>query len=628
MPAQRADAGGVVPMEIHALMNRLLSYIFGALLLCGAALVGCRKEVTTQQANPVAVKAAERLPVPHVPFIDVTAAAGIRFQHVNGAFGKKLLPETMGSGVAVLDYDRDGKPDLLFVNGCNWPGYGDQSGPAPTMALYHNEGGGKFKDVTKEVGLDVTFYGMGVTVGDYDNDGLPDVFITGVGGNHLFHNEKDVDGKHHFVDVTATAGVGGPGGWPAAAADFLALDRPLNWSTSAAFLDYDGDGLLDLFVCNYVAWSPRQDLRQPFSLGTLGRAYGPPTAFEGTHCFLYRNLGGGRFEDVSAKAGLVVQERGRDIGKSLGVIVCDVDNDGWPDIIVANDTVRNLFFHNKGDGTFEEIGAHSGVAYAEPNARGAMGLDRAMIRPGLWALVIGNFADEPDTFLCQDDPKQVTFLDKALAENIARASRQRLKFGTLFFDYDLDGYQDLLTNNGHLEPEINKVQKAQTYAQPVQLFWNAGPRKRFEEVTVQDAGPDLFVPLVGRGCAYADLDGDGAPDVILTANGGAARVLRNENKTGNHWLRLTLEGDGIRSNRSALGAHVTVEAGGMVQEREVTSARGYLSQSELTLTIGLGKETKVDRVTVRWPGRKAGKPQVVERLASDRLYTIRQADAP
>jgi hypothetical protein len=449
-------------------------------------------------------------------------------------------------------------------------------------------------------------YGMGVTVGDYDNDGWPDVFVTGVGGNRLFRN---VQGRR-FEDVTERAGVGGPGGWPKSAADFLKHDAPLNWSTSAAWLDYDGDGRLDLFVCNYVRWSPEDDVKLESSLKGKERAYSPPTAFTGSQCFLYRNKGDGTFEDATEKAGIRVFERQaapRPVAKSLGVIVADVDEDGYPDIIVANDTERNFFFHNRGDGTFEEIGLKCGVAYAASKARGGMGIDFGEYRPGRSAVVIANFADEPTTFLRLTNPKRLAFDEGSLAEGLAVPTQPLLKFGTFFFDYDLDGRLDLLTTSGHLEPAITTVHPEERYAQPAQLFWNAGEgRRRFEPVTARAAGPDLFRPVVGRGSAYADIDGDGYLDVVLTTNGSAPRLLRNEGGTGHHWVRLVLEGDGVHSNRSAIGARVALEAGGQVQHREVTSARGYLSQSELPLTFGLGGETKVDKVTIRWPGKDGG----------------------
>jgi enediyne biosynthesis protein E4 len=611
----------------------------GVLLLAGAALglalVGRRRPREGDEH------------LPRVSFRDVTKKWGINFTHHTGAFGQKLLPETMGSGVAVIDFDNDGRPDLLFVDSRPWPGYEKGGEPLPTLRFFRNLGKGKFTDVTKEVGLGVSLYGMGVAVGDFDNDGFPDLFVTAVGGNRLFRNVKAPEGQgangRMFRDVTASARVGGPGGWPdlSRPGDFLRWKAPLCWSTSAAFLDYDGDGLLDLFVCNYLTWSPADDVRQKFRLSGGHRAYGPPRAFPGTNCFLYRNLGGGKFEDVSAKAGVQVfqaggPETGREgVAKALGVIVCDVDGDGWPDVVVANDTSRNFFFHNiadpraPGGRRFEEVGQEAGVAYAEGNARGAMGIDWApAYRPGKGALLIGNFADEPDSLLVVGGPRRLHFTDSALAEGVAGPSRAPLKFGVLFFDYDLDGRPDLLTCNGHLEPDIAHAEPGQQYAQPAQLFWNAGPRGGFEVVPPKVAGPDLFAPLVGRGCAYADLDGDGKLDVILTANGGPARVLRNEGGAGNHWLRLKLVGDGERSNASAIGARVTLEAGGVVQEGEVASARGYLSQSELVLTFGLGESTRVDRVTVRWPGKHAGPPQVVTGLAVDREHRIVQGAAP
>lgn len=600
------------------------------------------KQLISRPVDPGQAVDRVDVQVPRVRFTDVTKPWGIQFAHYNGAFGKKLLPETMGAGVAVLDFDRDGRQDLLFINSCPWPGKDASEKKVGKLAFYRNEGNGKFTDVTAAVGLDVALYGMGVTVGDYDNDGWPDLFITGVGGNRLFQNVAAPAGSggRAFRDVTATAKVGGPGGWPVAeGGDFVKHQPPLCWSTSAAFLDYDGDGRLDLFVCNYVNWSPAIDLKQSFTLNGRDRAYGPPVAFEGAQCFLYHNKGDGTFEDVSATAGVQVFQRGgtdtdrsqHNVGKSLGVIVCDIDEDGWPDLIVANDTVRNFLFHNvpgpNGTRKFEEIGTESGVAYAEGNARGAMGIDWAPgFRPGMHALVIGNFADEPNTFLCRERDGLV-FTDRALAEGLAGPSRRLLKFGALFFDYDLDGRQDLLTNNGHLEPEITTLQKGQSYAQPPQLFWNTGQTPRgFEPVPESAAGSDLFRPLVGRGCAYGDLDGDGALDVVLIANGGPARVLRNQGGTGHHWVRLRLEGDGKRSNRSAIGARVTLEAGGRTQSREIASSRGYLSASELVATFGLGRATKIDKVTIHWPGVKAGAPQVLTGLAIDKEHVVKQPE--
>lgn len=638
--------------------------ISGGLGLCLTQGCGTKEPVTSITPEVQAAMPRVEIQLPNVKFSDITESAGIGFNHVTGAYGKKLLPETMGGGVAFIDYDNDGHPDILFVNSCYWPSRESAGQTVPTLALYRNKGDRTFEDVTKNVGLAIKMYGMGVTVGDYDNDGYPDIFVTGIGGNRLFRNISDGQGGRRFVDVTTEAGVGGPGGWPDNWQDFKpetfeTWEKPLNFSTSAAWMDYDGDGRLDLFVCNYVVWSPKKDLDQLFNLKGGGRAFGPPNAFEGTSCFLYRNLGDGKFEDVSAKAGIQVtgiqkDDQGRPmlIGKSLGVMVCDVDNDGWPDIVVANDTVRNFFFHNKGDGTFEEKGEKSNIAFAVGDARGAMGIDwgeyrcgvkgqpRGKDQPGTNALLIGNFANEPNTFLRLDIPKMLLFSDAAQAEGIAGPSRQLLKFGVFFFDYDLDGRQDLLTCNGHLEPEIHAIQNGQFYRQPVQLFWNTGTRPTFTPVGPESAGRDLFEPLVGRGCAFADIDGDGYLDIVLMENGGQARLLHNDGpdlKDGgkrNNWIRLTLQGDGVRSNKSAIGAQVTLqvtEADGKKVEhhRQVTSGRGYLSQSELTLTFGLGQLEKVDQVTIRWPG-KNGNTQVIEGkdLAINKTHIITQHPQP
>jgi hypothetical protein len=617
-------------------MNKKYRTSGGGIVTALALLVacGCGKNEGQKGVDPDIEEAGTLPPLknvtlPRVTFTDITQKAGIRFRHVNGSFGKKLLPETMGAGVAFLDYDNDGHQDLLFINSCYWPGH-EQKGPEPTPALYRNKGDGTFEDVTEKAGLKVTFYGMGVACGDYNNDGWADVFITGVGGNHLFRNDKGV-----FHEATASMKVEGPGGWDTAAKDFLKYDQPLTFSTSATFLDYDGDGKLDLFVCNYVSWSPAYDLSKKFTLNRSTRAFGPPREFEGVTCLLYRNAGD-HFEDVSAEAGIQVFDtegvpgRKRGAGKSLGVIVCDPDEDGWPDIVVANDTVRNFFFHNvpdkNGGRAFEEQGLRSGVAYpaSQSRARGAMGIDWGEYRPGKHALFIANFADEPASFLRLDSPKSQFFQDVAAAEGLAGPTRTPLKFGAFYFDFDLDGRLDILTCNGHLEPDIALVQQNQTFPQSAQLFWNTGVAERcFERVGAKQCGPDLFRPMVGRSCAYADIDGNGTPDVVLTANGGPARLLRNEGGTGHHWVRLKLEGDGVRSNRSAIGARVEIKVGNVVMQREVLGARGYLSQSELPITVGLGKATKVDRVTVHWPGKNAG-TTVYENLAVDRTHDLRQ----
>jgi hypothetical protein len=598
----------------------------------GISALLAKKPVENPRPDPAPIGKSDKTSTPVVKFTDVTNKAGIQFLHVNGAFGMKLLPETMGSGVAIFDFDNDGRPDILFINSRPWPG-DKLSEPAPTMKLYHNNGDGTFEDVTEKMGLAIPLYGMGVTVGDFDNDGWTDIYVTAIGGSKLFRN---VDGKR-FVDVTEEAGVGDGGLWPnVSRADFLRLDKPMPWPTAATFVDYDGDGKLDLFVCHYVTWSPANDLANDFQLAGVGRAYGPPTAFEGTQCRLYRNMDGKHFEDVTEKVGLKIVEpigatsRLRSVAKSLGLVIFDPDESGWPSLIVANDTERNFLFHNvagpNGERRFEEIGLRSGVALAGGQARGGMGIDWGEYRPGKWSAVIANFANEPCTFLTQEKNKGLVFTDAALAAGISGPSQNPLKFGTFLFDYDNDGRLDLLVNNGHLEPEIERVQQNQTYAQSPQLYWNTGQKSGcFEPVTTKDAGSDLFAPMVGRGSAFGDLFGKGTLDVVLTANGGPARLLRNDCDLGHHWLRLTLEGDGQHSNRSAIGALVTVQAGDLVQSRVVAGCRGYLSQSEFPLTFGLYNRTKIDKVTIRWPGKDKMVWELTD-LAVDKPHTIRQAE--
>lgn len=541
---------------------------------------------------------------PAVRFTDITATSGLAFTRFNGAEGEKLLPETMGGGGAFLDFDADGDPDLLLVNGTAWPWAKTPPSPRSTHALFQNDGSGQFKDVTAGSGLDVSSQGMGVACGDVDNDGLVDVFIANVGANQLFRNL----GGGKFQDVTASAGVAG-------GAD--------QWSSSAAFMDIDHDGDLDLFVANYVRWSREIDFQVGYSLDGKNRAYGPPMSFQGSFPYLYRNDGGGRFTDISDKAGVQVRNTSTSVpaAKSLGIAPADLDGDGWIDFIVANDTVQNLAFTNRHNGTFGEAGDLLGLAFdSMGNARGAMGIDTARHRnDDALAVAIGNFANEM-TALYVTQGKSSMFADEAIAEGIGPASRLQLKFGIVFFDYDLDGWLDILTANGHLEEDISKIQQSQHYRQPAQLFWNAGGTPKgggFIEVKADLAGADLFKPLVGRGSAYADIDGDGDLDALLIQSHGSPLLLRNDQATGHRWARFQLRG--TASNRDAIGAWVQLTAGGVTQSRQVMPTRSYLSQSELPVTFGLGQAATIDAVEIRWPN---GSRQRLEHPKPNTVHTV------
>ncbi len=536
---------------------------------------------------------------PPVTFADITATAGIDFVHVNGAYGERLLPETLGSGAAFFDFDNDGDQDLLLVNSDYWPGQRPAGAPAATLALYRNDGSGRFDEVSAETGLDLSLYGMGVATADYDADGWVDIYLTALGPNRLLRN---LGGR--FQEVTAEAGVAG------------AND---DWSTAAVFLDYDNDGDLDLFVTQYVRWSREIDLEVDFRLTGIGRAYGPPTAYRGTQCRLFRNQGDGRFEDVSAQAGVLVDNpaTGEPIAKALGVAPADIDGDGWIDILVSNDTVQNFLFHNLGDGRFEELGTLAGIAFDRNGAAtGAMGLDIAHFRNDAdLGLAVGNFANEM-TALYVTQGGAMPLADEAIVEGIGPASRQALTFGLFFFDYDLDGRLDLFQANGHLEREINQVQPSQHYAQPPQLFWNCGAdcRASFVAVPEQRLG-DLAAPLVGRAAAYADIDGDGDLDLLVTQNSGPARLYRNDQDLDHHWLRVRLQGRA--PNRDAIGAWIELEAGGQTQRRQVMPSRSYLSQVELPVTFGLGSTDRIDALRIRWPDggvQELAPPVVDQRL--------------
>ena len=537
---------------------------------------------------------------PAIVFTDITDEAGIRFVHENGAYGERLLPETMGGGVAFLDYDGDGNQDLLFINSDHWP-WRPTAPSAPTSRLYRNLGDGMFDDVSAIAGLDLTLYGMGGAVGDYDGDGHLDVYVTALGANRLMRN---VGGS--FIDVTDAAGAAG------------GTDA---WSTGAAFFDYDRDGDLDLFVCNYVHWSPEIDREVDYRLTGVGRAYGPPTDFPGVDSYLFRN-DGARFTDVSAESGIQVANpaTGVPVGKALAVLPVDVNRDGWPDITVANDTVRNFLFLNQADGSFREAGVELGLAFDPAGlATGAMGIDAAnFANDERLAIAIGNFANEMTSFYVSHAGTDL-FSDDAIVAGVGAESRRALTFGLVFLDADLDGRVDLLAANGHVEPEIARVQASQSYAQLAQLFWNCGAGCTRPFHLVADA---LETPLVARGAAYADIDGDGDLDLALTQAGGPAVLLRNDQRLGHHWLRLKLRAP--PPNVHAIGARVTLETSGARQHRTMMPTRSYLSQVESVITFGLGGSEQVDSVTVTWPD---GETETWADLEADRVHILQRGTA-
>ena len=538
---------------------------------------------------------------PHVTFTDVTEAAGIRFRHTSGAVGERLLPETMGGGVAFFDYDRDGDQDLLLVDSRSWP-WDRETPQGGHPVLYANRGDGTFEDVTASTGLaDIIIYGMGVAIADVDGDGYRDVYLTAVGENRILMNRDGV----RFEDVTDQLGVAGDA---------------KDWSSSAAFFDADNDGDLDLYVANYVEWSKEIDDRVNYRLTGIGRAYGPPTDYAGSFSRLFRN-DGKTFTDISKDAGIHVTNpaTGLPAAKSLAVLPIDADEDGWIDLIVANDTVQNFFFHNQGDGTFVESGMVTGLAFDNTgNATGAMGLDVASLTDrDQIAVAVGNFANEMTSFYVTRR-REALFSDQAVVSGIGPGSRQALSFGLFFFDFDLDGRQDLLQTNGHVEDEINVVQPSQHYEQPTQLFWNCGDACGRPFVQMEDAVlGDLARPVVGRGAAYADIDADGDLDVIVTQVNRRPLLLRNDQDLGHHWLRVQLEGP--EPNRDALGATLRLEAGGTVQERTIVASRSYLSQTELPATFGLGDIETVEKVIVTWPD---GSMKTVENIEVDQTITV------
>ena len=556
---------------------------FISILLLAPALLlftSCSKQSAQNPAAQQSEVAAAASPSPSasptpprpsgaIEFTDVTAQAGIRFKHNSGAFGKKYLPETIGSGCAFIDYDNDGWQDILLVNSSNWP---EQKGAKSFPALYHNNKDGTFTNVTGPAGLALNMYGIGVTVGDYDNDGNEDIYITCVGPNHLFRNL----GNGKFADVTAKAGVGDPG-----------------FSTSAVWFDYDKDGKLDLFVGNYVEWSPEKDIY--CTLDNKNKSYCTPQTYKGQSATLYHNRGNGTFENTTQKAGLTDPA-----GKTLGVALLDYDGDGWLDLFVANDTEPNKLYHNNKNGTFTDEGIAAGVAFSSAGtARAGMGVDAADYDgSGRPSVIIGNFTNESMALYHNDGSG--LFSDEAATSGIGKLSAQSLTFATFFFDYDLDGLLDIFAANGHVSDDIAVVQPNVKYAQPPHVFHNKG-KKKFEEMTSK-LGRAMQRAIVGRGAAYGDYDNDGDLDLLIMSNNGPARLLRNDNANQNDLVRVKLIG--TRANRDGIGATVSAKtAKGAKSEQMVRTGSSYASQSELPLVFGLGKPEEGLTVTIEiaWP---------------------------
>lgn len=583
-------------------VKKLLRYHLCVVSLCAlTALVACggqeQEEVapattyTEPEAASYAVGSSQK-EAPPLSFVDITATSGIDFVHENGAAGKKWMPETMGSGCALFDYDGDGDLDALLVNGRRWDG----TGTARTK-LYANSGTGSFVDVTQAAGLNVDIYGMGVAVADYDGDGDLDLYLTAQGPNVLLRNDGG-----RFVDVSAQAGVAGVL-WK----DEQGRENP-EWSTGAVWADVDGDGWLDLLVTNYVRWSASTDIYT--SLDGKAKSYATPQQYPGSTPRLYRNLGDGTFADRTREAGLFLPE-----GKSMGVAMTDFEGDGLIDLVVTNDTQPNFLLHNLGGGRFEERGLMAGIGYDDTGrARAGMGVDIASVEnDGVQSIAIGNFSREALSLYRQAGE---VFVDAAGKAKLVQSTLRPLTFGLRFFDADLDGYLDLLLANGHIEPEINSVQKEIHYAQASQLFWNSGDG-RLVDVSEQ-AGSFFAEELVARGLAVGDIDGDGDLDALFTTNGGPAHLLRNDGAKGAA-AAFDLRGKG--GNSRAIGAVVRVSVGEKTQVQMVRTGSSYLSHSPTTLTFGLGDAAQIDRLQIRWPD---GSEEMLEKIEAGARYQVVQ----
>lgn len=561
----------------------LLNLLTGAVVL---SLSGCAKSDPNQSALGSGGENASP-----IAFSDVTAQVGLGgFRHENGAFGAKWFPEPMGSGGGFIDYDGDGWQDILLVAGGTWPGHSDKRVPA--LYLYRNNGDGTFSLTTDGAGLsEVSTYGFGITVADYNNDGHQDFFLTTLYENMLFRNDNG-----GFIEVGKEAGV--------------ANESTL--SSSALFFDADRDGWLDLYVGNYTDWSPETDVWCSFG-GKKG--YCTPEVYDGVPGRFYRNNGDGTFTDMTEKAGFLPAP-----GKTLGIAEHDFNKDGWPDLAVANDLTRDLLYENNGDGTFIEKGMASGMAFDETGkARAGMGIDAGVVDgSGEVSIFVGNFQNE--MIGVYRYVGNGYFMDRAALSKIGRVSFQVLTFGLFLFDVDLEGDLDLFAVNGHIQIEIESEEHEFEFRQLPQLYLNRGDGI-FDLVTPEE-GNVLATPIVGRGAAYADYDRDGDLDILITENAGPARLWRNELSTGSsgknmNFLRVGLKGQ--ESNRDGIGSVVTVVAGGRRMTQRIRTGSSYLSQSEKIATFGLGEVITVDSLRIDWP---SGRVDHFEQLNSNQELII------
>ena len=550
-------------------------------------------------ATPV-ISAAE---FPAVTFKEVSAELGIDFVHDNGASGKLMMPEPAGSGGGFFDYDNDGDQDMLLLSCCKIVDHRDPPAEGQSIVLYENDGQGNFTNVSKGSGLQISCYAMGLAIADYDNDGWRDIFVTAVGRNRLFRGI----GRGKFEEVTESAGVGG---------------RADQWSSSAGFFDSDNDGDLDLFVCNYVHWTAekelavQQEVKQPES-------YMAPRFFPGDHCLFYENNGDGTFSDISESSGMMIrdEESAELIAKAFGVIFVDLDRDGWLDIVVANDQTRSFLLRNNGDQTFEDVGVKTAFGYDSLGQIVAgMGIDFCQVEGQTGMLVaIANLAKfQTVMYFTQND--RFSFVDNALRSGIVPGSARVTTFGLVFLDYDLDGHLDIVQANGHINSEAGSTVEGIDYLQPTQLFWYyGGSGTLYQPVPTEKCGTEIYEPILGRAAAYADIDADGDLDVLVTANHDRIRLFRNENQLGHNWLRVQLQAKGV--NRDAIGAEVLLEMDEGSQRRWVMPTRSYLSQVELPVTFGLGKERQPIKLTIRWPD---GTMQEVNDLPVNQLLLVEQ----